>query len=294
MELLTNLTGVIGPVFLCAAVGFGWTRLGQPFDTKVTTPLIMNVAMPALIISHLSEQHVPSGNLWQMMGAALLALTLFGALAAAFLLTFRLSLRTYLGAFMFANVGNIGLPTVNLAFGDAGLAVAFGFWAIVVVGLLTVGTWLPQQKLSFVKLLMSPLIYSVAIGLALQATDTRLPQFLHAPLDILGGMAIPLMLLSLGHAIAGLKPANLKLGCILAVVHLGIVAATAALVVWLLAFDGTVRSVFIVEALMPVSVFTYLFAQQYRPEDAPAVASLILFSTALTIVAIPLALVWWV
>ncbi len=294
MEFVANLAGVVGPIFLCAAVGFGWTRLGLPFDTKITTPLIMNVGMPALIISHLSEQHVPSSELWQMITAALVAVVLFGVVAAAFLRVCRLDLRTYLGAFMFANVGNIGLPTVSLAFGEAGLAVAFGFWSVVVIGLLTVGTWLPQQKISFKKLLSSPLIYAVVIGLGLQAADLELPKIVHAPLDILGGMAIPLMLLSLGHAIAGLQPGSLAKGFLLAAAHLVIVAVVAAATVWLLDLEGVVRNVFIIEALMPVSVFTYLFAQQYRAEDAPAVASLILFSTALTIVAIPLALAYWV
>ena len=266
----------------------------MPFDTKITTPLIMNVGMPALIISHLAEQHVPTEALWQMIGAALLAITFFATVAGLFLYFCRLSLRTYLGAFMFANVGNIGLPTVSLAFGDAGLAIAFGFWSVVVIGLMTVGTWIPQQKLSFKKLLTSPLIYAVAIGLTFQVSNLELPKIASAPLNILGGMAIPLMLMSLGHAIAKLEPGNLTRGFLLALAHLAIVASIAALVVWLLNLDGLTRNVFIIEALMPVSVFAYLFAQQYQPDAAPAVASLILFSTALTIVAIPLALAYWI
>lgn len=183
---------------------------------------------------------------------------------------------------------------MSLAFGEAGLAVAFGFWSVVVVGLLTVGTWLPQQQISFKKLLSSPLIYAVAIGFGLQAANLQLPKLLHAPLDILGGMAIPLMLLSLGHAIAKLQPGSLRRGFLLAVAHLAIVILVAAFTVWSLSLQGVVRNAFIIEALMPVSVFTYLFAQQYRAEDAPAVASLILFSTALTVVAVPLALAYWI
>jgi malate permease and related proteins len=294
MALVPHLLGVVGPVFLCAAVGFVLTRAGQPFDPKVTTPIIMNVAMPALIVAHLSEQHVSIGGFSTMMLAALIAVTLFGLAAMVLLRLCGLSFRTYLGGFMFANVGNIGLPSVTLAFGAGGLAVAFGFWIVVVVGLLTVGTWLPQRRLSFRKLVSSPLIYAILIGLGLLASGTRLPDMLHAPLAILGGAAIPLMLLSLGHALAELKPGSLARGFVLAVAHIAIVAPVAALTVAILDLEGLVRSVFIVEALMPVSVFAYLFAQQYHPDDAPALASLILFSTLLTVVVLPLALAYWI
>ncbi len=292
--LVSHLLGVVAPVFLCAAVGFGITRFGQPFDAKITTPIIMNVAMPALIVSHLSEQHVSIAAFSTMMVAALVAVTLFGLAAAILLRICGLSLRTYLGAFIFANVGNIGLPSVSLAFVAGGLAVAFGFWIVVVVGLLTVGTWLPQGRLSFWKLVSSPLIYAILIGLGLLASGRQLPEVLHAPLGILGGAAIPLMLLSLGHAIAELKPGGLVRGFLLALAHIAIVAPVAALTVAILHLEGLVRNVFILEALMPVSVFAYLFAEQYDPDDAPAVASLTLSSTLLTVAILPLALAYWI
>ncbi|MEO1020821.1 MAG: AEC family transporter [Pseudomonadota bacterium] len=294
LEILSHLLNVVVPVAICVGIGFGITRAGVNFDTKMLTPIIMTVAMPALIVSHLAKTPISLGDVSQMMLAALLAVILFGALAGVLLRVVHLPVRTYLGAFMFANVGNMGLPIVGFAVGQNNLALAFGFWIVVVVGLLTIGTWLPQRKITFKKLIASPLIYAVLIGLGLLATGTQLPDVLDAPMTLLGGMAIPLMLLSLGHAIAELKPGKLPKGFALALAHIAIVAIVAAGVVAVLNLEGTVRQVFILEALMPVSVFTYLFAQQYSPDDVPEVASLILFSTLLTIVVVPLALAYWV
>ncbi|MEM7022427.1 MAG: AEC family transporter [Pseudomonadota bacterium] len=270
------------------------TRLGQPFDTKFTTSVVMNVGMPALIITHLSEQHVAFDELLTMMSAVLVAITLFGVLAAILLKLCKLSLRTYLGAFMFANVGNVGLPSVQLAFGDDGLALAFGSQIVVIVGLLTVGTWLPQKKLTLKRLVTSPLIYSVVVGLYLMATETRLPHVVDAPLDILAGMTIPLMLLSLGHAMAELQPAGVVRGFLLSLAHLAIVVPVAALTISLFDLQGLLRGVFIVQSIMPVSVFAYLLAQQYQPSRAPEVASFVLCSTLLTVVVLPLVLTYWV
>jgi predicted permease len=293
-SVLPHVLGVVAPVVLCALVGFGLAKLRQPFDRKALTPIITNVGIPALVISHLSEQHVSASALAGIMLAALTALACFGVLATVALKALRLPLRAYLASLIFANTGNVGLPISSLAFGDQGLAYAIAFWVVSTIGLFTVGTWIPQGGVSFARVIRSPTIYAVVVGMALLATETPLPTPLHHALDILGGLPIPLMLLTLGHTMAELKPDLLARGLALSLVHLAMVA----LVAWVLApffhLEGVARGVFILQCLMPVAVTNYLFTEMYDEERAPEVASLLLFSTALTIVVLPLALAYWI
>jgi predicted permease len=190
------------------------------------------------------------------------------------------------------NVGNIGLPVASLAFGDAGLAYSFAFLIVVLLGVFTYGTWVPKGEVSFRAILTSPVIYAIVIALALLATDQRLPGPLASSLEILGGLAIPLMLLTLGHALATLRPSSLGRGLLLAGFHLAMAAVTAFALAYLFGFTGTQRGVFMLMCLMPVSVATYLFVELYRPEHSGDVASMILVSTLLTIVVVPVAMAY--
>ena len=67
--------------------------------------------------------------------------------------------------------------------------------------------------------------------------------------------------------------------------------STGLLVSKLLDVDGLTRKVLILQASMPVGVLNYLFAQRYArsPEQ---VASLVLVSTLLSVISIPVLVAW--
>jgi predicted permease len=74
--------------------------------------------------------------------------------------------------------------------------------------------------------------------------------------EILGGFAIPLMLLTLGHTLATLTVASIGRGLMLACFHLVMALATGFGPANLFGFTGIERGVFILTCLMPVSVAT--------------------------------------
>jgi predicted permease len=49
------------------------------------------------------------------------------------------------------------------------------------------------------------MIYAAVIGVTLLTTDTPLPKTLANTVQLLGGLAIPLMLLALGHSLANFR-----------------------------------------------------------------------------------------
>lgn len=289
-ELIAHVVNAVGPVLLCVLVGFGLAKFRLPFDNKMVGSLVTNVGYPTLILSHLAAKHITLTEFFDFMLAALSVVVCFGLIGLAFLTLMRLPPRAFLGPMMFNNVGNIGLSVCLLAFGAQGLAYAIAFLVVVLFGIFTVAIWLPRGKVSFADLLRKPPIYAVVGAVVLMATGTPLPPLLDHTFGILGGLAIPLMLLTLGHTLASLKPVAMWRGCYLALFHLAMSLGVALLLVPLFGFTGTARGVFIVLCVMPVSVATYLWVDLYAPDRASDVASLILISTLCSIIVLPLVL----
>jgi malate permease and related proteins len=278
-ELVFHLLDAILPVLICVLVGLALARLEQPFDHKMVGRLVANIGYPTLVLAHLSEQHVALGAFLEMTLAAAAAVACF---------------RAFLSPLMLNNVGNIGLPMSMFAFGDQGLAYAVAFLVVVVVGLFTVGIWLPQGKASLHDIARTPVIYAVAIAIVLMATETRLPTSVDDAFTILGGLAIPLMLLTLGHTLATLRTGALWRGAYLALLHLAMAAVVAFALVHLFGLEGTARGVFILQCMMPVGVAPYLYVEMYQNEHALEVAGLILISTLLAMIVLPLVLTFWI
>jgi malate permease and related proteins len=293
-EMIVHVGGVVLPVLLCVLVGYGLAWFKVPFENKVVGGLVANVGYPALILSHLTKQHVALGTFLDMMLAALASVVCFAVIGYALLKLLRLPIRGFLSPMMLSNVGNVGLPICLLAFGNQGLAYALAFVVVVLVGIFTVGMWLPMGKVTWGDLAQKPVIYAVALTILLMATETGLPTPIDHMLDILGGLTIPLMLLTLGHTLATLNTGLIRRGAVLAVLHLAMAACVAWALSHLFGFTGIERGVFIVQCVMPVSVATYLWVDRYDQEDAPGVAGFILVSTLLTVIVLPVVLTYWI
>lgn len=293
-SVLIEVVTVILPIVLCVSIGYGFAVAGLPFERKFVGSLVANVGFPALILSHLSGQHIAFSEFVVLFGASVLFVVLCGVVAFPFLLVMKLPRRAFLAPMMLNNVGNIGLPVVALAFGNSGLAYALAFLIVVIVGIFTIGLWLPMGSIRFGEILRQPVIYAVPVALFLLATDTKMPGPIASTVEILGGLTIPLMLLTLGNTLATLKVGDIRLGLVLTVFHTVMVAALAALIVQIFGLTGTARGTFIILCLMPVSVAVYLGVELYDPDDATAIAGFIMISTLASILVLPLALAFWV
>ena len=293
-HLFLNVFKVVVPVLICAGVGYWLAIIKAPFDNKVVGGIVSRVGYPTLIISHLGATKIDVSVFLSMMAASALAVVSFGVLGFPALTALRMPIRAFLTPLMHGNVGNIGLPITLLAFGNAGMAYTMGFVVVVLVSIFTVGMWIPAREFAIKNLVTSPIIYAVILSLVLLATGLSLPTPIAKSFDILGGLSIPLMLLTLGHTLAMLKIGTLWRAVVLTVLYLILAAIIASTLVWLFGFTGVERGAFILCCLMPSSVATYLFIDQHVPEYAPDVAGYILISTLTTIVVLPLALSYWI
>jgi hypothetical protein len=99
------------------------------------------------------------------------------------------------------------------------------------------------------------------------------------------------MLLTLGVSLSKMHPDSLGRSLLLALVRLGLGLGAGLFVASALGVQGLTRKVLILQAAMPVGVLNYLFAHRYQrsPEQ---VASLVLVSTLLSVLTIPVLLAW--
>lgn len=292
--LFFHVLNVVLPVLICAAAGYTLALRKMPFDHHTIGSLVKNIGYPTLIVSHLSSTKVEIGSFLSMLAASATAIAAFGVLGFAALKLLRMPVRAFLTPLMHGNVGNVGLPITFLALGSTGMAYTMGFVVAVLVSIFTVGMWIPAGKFSVRSLITSPIIYAVALSLILLTTGVTLPEPIAKSFGILGGMSIPLMLLTLGHTLATLKLGSFGRATVLSILHLVMAAIVASTITWAFGLQGVERSAFILCCFMPSSVATYLFIEQNFPEQAPDAAGFILVSTLSTVLVLPVIMAFWI
>ena len=283
------LIPILAPVFIVTLLGYGWARLALPFQRDFVTRLVMNIGVPCLILNGTAHLEAEASVFISMMGYALLALISCAMIGAVLLRLLGQPLRSYLPPIGFANAGNLGLPLCLFAFGQQGLGLAIGFYLVGAVAQFLVAPMFQGRQPAFRTLLTTPVNYAALIGIALLATDATLPLWLDNTLQLLAGLAIPLMLLALGQALGSFKVQRLPIAAGIAAARLGLGLLVGVAITRIFGLTGIERGVVLVQSAMPVAVFNYLLAARYErhPED---VAGAIVISTLAAFAGLPLLL----
>ena len=282
-----QILAIVAPVYLCAAAGFLWVRLGRSFDTAGLTDLIMRVGAPCLVFSSLLSYEIQLAEAWDMILATGVATAAMAGLAAIALRVAGLPLHTFLSPMTFGNTGNMGIPLCYFAFGEAGLALAVCVFATTSVLHFTFGQAIWSGKAGWREALGTPLVWSTGLALIVMAGGWDLPLWLTRTTSLLGGFTVPLMQLTLGVSLAQLGVTRIGRSLGLAFLKLGVGLSAGLAVVWLFGFEGVSAGVIVMGCTMPVAVFNYMFALRY--ERSPGeVASVIVVSTGLAALTVPL------
>jgi predicted permease len=289
--VIIELLSVVAPVFIVALVGLAWARSGAHFDEVSISRLVLNVGVPCLLFRSLTTLEVSPFALARMAGLTMGVMTLFALGGAAVLRVMNLPGHTFLGPLIFSNSGNVGLPICLFAFGEPGLALGMTYFAVSATFHVSLGGPLFAGTFSWKPFVRSPLTWAVAITVTVVATGVAVPVWVARTTELLGDIAIPLMLLTLGVSLSKMHPDSLGRSLALAIVRFVLGISAGFLLTTLFGIEGLTRKILILQATMPVGVLNYLFAHRYgrMPEQ---VASLVLVSTLLSLVTIPLLLVW--
>lgn len=285
-----QLFDIIAPVLIIAGLGYGWARRGKPFDLATISGVVINIAVPALVISSLTKLAVDLDAFAVVAGAAAASMALFLAVGYAVLRAARLSIHAFLPSVALGNSGNLGPPLCLFAFGEPGLAFGIAIFAVSSVVNMTAGQMISAGRFSPSVLLKTPVIYALVIALASMGTGVPPPKWLASALETLGGIAVPAMLLALGVSLQRLQLGKLKVSLVVALLRLGIGFAGGLAVAMLFGLEGAARGVLIIQSAMPAAVFNYLWAQVHG-RDPAAVAGVVVLSTFIGFLLLPLVLI---
>lgn len=288
MEFLTPLVPVIR-VFLLIAAGFVFAHW-KKISLSSVTEIIVYLGTPSLVFTSLVGKPLYAGDLAILVSGIGAIYAGVGLLIHIYFRVFRFHSRGFALPAMFMNAGNMGIPLALFAFGEAGLQRATLLFVICTFLQYSLGIYILQGRSNWPEIFRLPLIYATLAGLAFNLWQIKLPEILLQPLTMLGQATIPIMLISLGyrlHEVESLEWGHALGGALVRVVG-GF--AVAILVVHLLGAQGVNRQVLLLYGALPAAVINFILTEKYR-QDPVLAASIVVISTGLSLVTIPL--VFW-
>ncbi|MEI2416022.1 AEC family transporter [Orrella sp. JC864] len=280
---------LLAPLVICASVGAVWAKRDLPYSGPFVTVLVTTVTTPALVFHTLVSTELDNALLAQVFGASVLALAVCGILCTLALKLWGQPVRKLLPTAWMPNAGNLGLPMSQLAFGDAGLSVAVAFFAISSFVQHTVGVRILSGAGSW-RALRTPVFLACAAALAVRLLALPVPGPLLSSAQLLGTLTVPLMLFSLGHALALIPSSGLRVGSGVGVLRLAAGLVSGLLVAWGLGLDEVLGGALALQMAMPCAVVSYMYARRFT-DLGDVSAGAVLVSTALFLLAAPL-LLW--
>lgn len=289
---MTALLPALLPISLIILVGYVAGKTLK-LDYQTLSQLAIYILVPALIASSLYRNTLS----WQsavrlVTGFTFTALSLYllvSLLSRSLGLTpsVRMSL---LATTLFSNAGNLGLPLVSFALGEAGLERAIVYLISATILMAGVGPAILNAagvKAGIALTLKLPLFWAMLMGIFLQLFRIQLPLRLDEGLQMLGNTAIPVALITLGMQLAQNR---LVLGW-----YELMAAGLRLLVAPLIAFGignslrltGLDLQVLVMQSAMPTAINTLIWVSEFGGEP-PRVARTIIASTLLSLGTLPI------
>ena len=275
------------PVFSIVALGYlmGGRRGG---DVGALANLALMVASPALLFSVLGGTPIDLGRMAVLAAGASCTVLITGLVAGLYVRASGVG-RGFVLPSVFWNGGNMGLACARLAFGDEGLDAAAVLFVTIALHNSFFGVWVAKGKSGMAEALRMPLLYGAAGGVAIALSGVALPRMVMEPIEMLGAMAIPLMLLTLGLQLRAFEVRDVHHAAVSVCIRLGVGIGCMFAFVTALGVTGVDRQVLLLIGVMPPAVINAVVAQRYGADPA-LVASAIVLGTLSSLLAIPLVL----
>ncbi len=288
MAPFIQILGVMFPIIAIVALGTILGRTWEP-DMETANRLNLDVFVPALVFSVFSDKSFIISHHLSLAAAGLAVIFIAGALALLISTFTAYPFRTIAPPMMFHNAGNVGLPIMSLAFGTSGLVAGL---VLFLIGNLThfgFGSMILAPGNAVSALIRQPVIWVAALALLINTAPVNMPGSVMLPLSMLGQIAIPLMLISLGVRLAKIDFQEWKIGIIFAVVTPLTGFCTAFVIVKFFAFTAIQAGSLLLFGALPPAVMNFLFAERFK-QQPKSVASIVLLGNLFAIITLPLVL----
>lgn len=265
---------VVLPVALIAVAG-GAVGRWRAIPVAPLSTLVFYLLSPSLVFNSLANTELSAGESARIVGVLLATFAVMYVCAAAWSGVRRHG-RALRAAFALGattpNLGNMGIPVAQLAFGDEGAQIAvmtfvvgavLSYTAGIAIASMATGTTLDAFRAPF----RYPTVYAAALGVLVNALNVDLPVAVDEPVRTLAGGAIPCMLVVLGLQLqhAGSRE-HLTDAIAVNLGRLLIAPAVAFAVASLMGLGGETRDTLVVLASMPTAVIATILATEFRAE----------------------------
>jgi len=299
MDVFERILGIILPVFVIIALGYGYGRLrGEAVRSDMTAVnrVSMDVLCPLLVFTALAAKDFDIAHNGMLILAGALISLGSGVLAWPVARLFGYDVRTFIPPMMYNNCGNMGLPLAVLAFGASGLGSAVALFMACNLIYFSVGIKILESgnrpsgvHASRWKFLANPMMIAMIIGTLFAVIHVPLPEPLFFAMKMLGDACIPLMLFALGVRMMDVSLKSWHIGLVGAAICPLAGLAIAWLLDQVITLTAEQRGQMFLFAALPPAVFCFMMAEQYKQEP-DKVASIVLLGNLAALVFVPLGL----
>ena len=284
---------IIGIVILVGYVA-GRLRIGGPTAPQALTQITFFVTNPALLLTVLAQADTAEIFSAYVPVAIIAALGTAGLYIAASRIWFRRpTAETAIGAMSssYVNANNIGIPIAVYALGNATPVVPVLLLQLLVLAptYLALLDLTSGQPPSVGRILSqpfrNPMIIASFIGVVLSLTHLTVPDVLWEPLVLLGGAAVPLVLLTFGMSLHGNKPLSARTNRVDVIVATALKALVMPAIAYVSAahlfhLDSEIVFGAVLMASLPTAQNVFMFASRYDRGVATARDVVLLSSIA--------------
>jgi len=287
-SLSLRLVAILFPIFGIVAAGYFYARHHKP-EMAVANRLNMDVFVPALVFAAMAGKSFDLAAYAPLALGALIILITCGLLAWLLATMTGVQPKTIVPPMMFNNSGNIGLPLAVLAWGEDALPAAVILFMVENTLHFSFGARLLDPGTRLLTLWRVPVVFAAIAGLAVAVLKIPVWQPLVIAIKMLGDVAVPLLLFSLGVRMTDVSFREWRLATGSALLRPIAGMLIAAGVIQLLGLEGRDAAMLFVFGALPPAVLNFLFAERYRQEPE-RVASIVLIGNLAALVYLPLAL----
>jgi predicted permease len=289
-SLTYRLVAILFPIFGLVAAGYFYARHHKP-EMAVANRLNMDVFVPALVFAAMAGKSFDLAAYAPLALGGFIVLVSCGLLAWPLARLFGVQTKTLVPPMMFNNSGNIGLPLAVLAWGEAALPAAVILFMVENTLHFSLGARLLDPQTRILTLWRIPVVFAAIAGFTVALLQIPIWQPLVIAIKMLGDIAVPLLLFSLGVRMTDVSFSEWKVATGSAILRPLAGMLIAMGVIQLLGLQGQNAAMLLVFGALPPAVLNFLFAERYKQEPQ-RVASIVLIGNLAALIFLPLALAW--
>lgn len=293
-RLVSVYANALFPLVFYCGLGAAASRY-LDIDRQSLSRLSVHVFLPPLLFVNLMKVQVGTVEIFQVSLFGLLILGGMATLGRIYAYLLRFDGPTTSSAILsitFFNAVNLGFPVSLFVFGEDGLLYAGLLVAVNAAphngfGIYVAARGRMSRKEAILALARMPMFYAIFAAIILRLVDGAMPPFLLAPIETLGQVGIPLILLCVGMELADIRIRRCSLELLgMVVLRLCVSPLLAFGLTCAIGIDGLFQSVLILLAGMPSAMAPVVYARMFGG-NVESLTQAVFYSTIGSLLTLP-------